>query len=103
MAGHALAAVGPRVPRLALDEERWGRFALRPRLPFNGRPTGPDAAFTAAAKPPPLKALPFDPPTVTDDPTTARSCRRKPIFRPRSRRGSKSYYGWNGVRAQPLL
>lgn len=93
VAGHTLAApVGPQL-RLALDEEHSGGFALRPRLPFNGRPTGPDAAFTAAAKPLPLRALPLDPPTVTDDPNYGAILQAQTNIPPAIKAGLKSYYG----------
>jgi len=54
--------------RLALDEEHWGEFALRPRLPFANKPTGPDAVTATAAAVVPLKALKLDPVAVADDP-----------------------------------
>ena len=60
-------STGPRL-RLALDEEHLGRYSQRPRLPFHGKPTGPDATLTAAKKPVTLKPLPIDPPSVADDP-----------------------------------
>src|SRR5262249_14276347 len=62
----ARAAAGPQL-RLALDEEHWGGFALRPRLPFANKLTGPDAVAAPAAAVP-LKALKLDAVAVADDP-----------------------------------
>ena len=72
-AGHGLsgrrlasAAAAPQL-RLALDEQHGAGFALRPRLPFGDKLTGPDAEAAPAA-PAPLKALKLDPVAVADDP-----------------------------------
>jgi 5-methylthioadenosine/S-adenosylhomocysteine deaminase len=94
VSGHRLAAAERPKLRLALDEEHSGGFALRPRLPFNGKPTGPDAAWSVAAKPPPpLKALPLDPATVTDDPNYGAILQAQPNIPPAIKAGLKAYYG----------
>jgi cytosine/adenosine deaminase-related metal-dependent hydrolase len=78
VAGHALAGrhdVARPMLRLALHEEHLTDFALRPRLPFGGRPTGPDAglnrATLAAATAAPVGPVQLDPPSVADDPDYA--------------------------------
>ena len=63
----AHAAAAPQL-RLALDEEHRGGFALRPRLPFANKLTGPDAVAAPAGAVAPLKALKLDPVAVADDP-----------------------------------
>ena len=72
--GRLTADAPARHLRLALDEEHQSGFALRPRLPFAGEATGPDAepalalAIEAAATPLPLKPLKLDALSVADDP-----------------------------------
>ncbi len=76
---HALSpnAAAPHL-RLALDEQHLGGFALRPRLPLHGAPTGPDASpvmAAAAATHPVLAPIDIDPVTVVDDPHYAANLR----------------------------
>ena len=64
--------VAARAPewRLALDEQLPTGFALRPRLPFAGQPTGPDISLDrtpAALAAVPLEPVPLDP-VSADDP-----------------------------------
>ena len=92
--GHSLvASSGPQL-RLALNEEHRGGLALRPRLPFHGTPTGPDAALHAAAAPtPPLKAVPLDPPTVTDDANYAAALQAQANIPGAIKAALQSFYG----------
>ena len=63
---HALA--GQRSPwRLALDEQLPTGFALRPRLPLAGAPTGPDAVLDRTLADIVLEPVPLDPVSVSDD------------------------------------
>jgi hypothetical protein len=94
MSGHTLAGAARPQLWLALHEEHSGGLAVRPRLPLNGKPTGPDAAWTVAAKPPPpLKALPLDPATVTDDPNYGAILQAQTNIPPAIKAGLKLYYG----------
>ena len=94
VSGQSLVAPTRPQLRLALNEEHLGGFALRPRLPFHGRPTGPDAALHAAAAPtPPLKAVPLDPPTVTDDPNYAAALQAQANIPAAIKAGLQSFYG----------
>jgi cytosine/adenosine deaminase-related metal-dependent hydrolase len=63
----ARAAAAPQLS-LALDEQYPDGFALRPRLPFANRLTGPDAVIAPAAAVVPLKALKLDPVAVAAHP-----------------------------------
>jgi imidazolonepropionase-like amidohydrolase len=93
VAGHTLAAAERPRLRLALDEEHSGGVALRPRLPFKGKPTGPDADFPSAATPVPLKPLSLDPPTVTDDPNYGAILQAQANILPAIKEQLKVYYG----------
>ncbi len=93
VAGERLAAATRPQLRLALHEEHASGLALRPRLPLDGKPTGPDAAFTATTKPVPLKALPLDPPTLTDDPNYGAILQAQANIPPAIKTGLKFYYG----------
>jgi 5-methylthioadenosine/S-adenosylhomocysteine deaminase len=66
---HAISkATPPPKFHLALDEEHHGGFAQRLTLPLHGKPTGPDAVMTPAAKAPVvLKPIAIDPVAVADD------------------------------------
>jgi len=92
VAGYALPAAARPQLRLALDEEHLSGLALRPRLPFHGQPTGPDADLAAAAKPVPLKPLPLDPPTVTDDPNYGATLQAQPNLPPAVKAALRLYY-----------
>jgi 5-methylthioadenosine/S-adenosylhomocysteine deaminase len=94
VSGHRLADAARPQLRLDLHEEHSGGLVVRPRLPLNGKPTGPDAAWSVAAKPPPpLKALPLDPATVTDDPNYGAILQAQANIPPAIRAGLKLYYG----------
>jgi hypothetical protein len=69
VSGHKLAQIAglPQL-RLALDEQHYSGFALRPRLPFANTLTGPDAVAAIAAAAVPLKPLKLDAVAVADDP-----------------------------------
>jgi 5-methylthioadenosine/S-adenosylhomocysteine deaminase len=54
--------------RLALDEQLPTGFALRPRLPRDGEPTGPDASLDRTLAAIPLEPVALDPVSVADDP-----------------------------------
>ncbi len=54
--------------RLALDEQLPTGFALRPRLPLAGEPTGPDASFDRTLAAIPLEPVALDLVSVSDDP-----------------------------------
>jgi 5-methylthioadenosine/S-adenosylhomocysteine deaminase len=64
---HALARPGSPW-RLALDEQLPTGFALRPRLPLAGEPTGPDAFFDRTLAAIPLEPVALDLVSVSDDP-----------------------------------
>jgi hypothetical protein len=59
--------------RLALDEQRPTGFALRPRLPLDGRPTGPDASLDRTLAAVPLEPVALDPVSIADDPSYAQT------------------------------
>ena len=62
------ALTGQRSPwRLALDEQLPTGFALRPRLPLAGAPTGPDAGLDRTLADIVLEPVPLDPVSVSDD------------------------------------
>ena len=91
--GRSLVADAEPKLRLALDEEHPGHYALRPRLPFEGELTGPDAAFTAAAKKPvPPKSQVLDPPSVADDPMYGATIQGQMNIPTAIKAGLKSYY-----------
>jgi cytosine/adenosine deaminase-related metal-dependent hydrolase len=70
------ALAGPGSPwRLALDEQLPTGFALRPRLPLAGQPTGPDALLDRTLAAIPLEPVPLDPVSVSDDPGYANNLR----------------------------
>ena len=92
VSGHVLAGVARPRLRLALDEEPASGVAQRPRLPLNGQPTGPDAMWSAATKPPPLKPLQLDPPSVADDPNYGAMLQAQANIPPAIKAGLKSYY-----------
>jgi hypothetical protein len=52
---------------LALDEQLPTSFALRPRLPLTGEPTGPDAVLDRTLADIVLEPVPLDPVSVSDD------------------------------------
>jgi len=94
LSGRSLAATAPPAPRLALDEEHLSGYALRPRLPFHGKPTGPDTEVDMAAKSPALlKSLPLDPPCVADDPKYGAILQAQLNIPAAIKAGLKSYYG----------
>ena len=103
VSGHVLAAAARPRLRLALDEEpasgvaqrhrSQGLTALRPRLPLDGQPTGPDVVWSAATKPPPLKPLLLDPPSVADDPNYGAILQAQANIPPAIKAGLKSFYG----------
>jgi cytosine/adenosine deaminase-related metal-dependent hydrolase len=64
---HALARPGSPW-RLALDEQLPTGFALRPRLPLAGEPTGPDVFFDRTLAAIPLAPVALDSVSVSDDP-----------------------------------
>jgi 5-methylthioadenosine/S-adenosylhomocysteine deaminase len=64
---HALATPGSPW-RLALDEQLPTGFALRPRLPLAGAPTGPDAVLDRTLADIVLEPVALDPVSVSDDP-----------------------------------
>jgi hypothetical protein len=85
----------PQQWRLALDEQLPTGFALRPRLPFAGDPTGPDASLdkTAVAAPgKPLEPLPLDPVSVVDDANYAKSLQAQRNLSPEMKNGLKTFY-----------
>jgi amidohydrolase family protein len=59
--------------RLALDEQMPTGFALRPRLPLDGRPTGPDASLDRTLAAAPLVPVALDPVSIADDPGYAKT------------------------------
>jgi hypothetical protein len=76
----ARALAGQRSPwRLALDEQLPTGFALRPRLPLAGTPTGPDAVLDRTLGAIPLEPVNLDPVSVADDPGYATICRPSEI------------------------
>jgi 5-methylthioadenosine/S-adenosylhomocysteine deaminase len=89
----ALASGAPQW-RLALDEQLATGFALRPRLPLEGQPTGPDALFDrfAAAPAQPLEPLPLDPVCVADDTNYAKILQTQRNLRPAIKEGLKAFY-----------
>ena len=93
--GHrALAARAPQW-RLALDEQLPTGFALRPRLPLGGQPTGPDALLdrtVAAASAKPLEPLPLDPVSVADDVNYATVLQAQRNLSPAIKAGLKAFY-----------
>jgi hypothetical protein len=93
--GHrALAARAPQW-RLALDEELPTGFALRPRLPLGGQPTGPDASLdrtVAAVSAKPLEPLPLDPVSVADDVNYATILQAQRNLSPAIKAGLKALY-----------
>ena len=79
--------------RLALDEEHHGGFALRPELPFHGKPTGPGPALALAARVPVvLKPLPLDPPAVADDPHYGAAIQAERNIPAAIKNGLKTYF-----------
>ena len=93
VSGHVLAGVARPRLQLALDEEPASGVAQRPRLPLNGQPTGPDAMWSAATKPLPLKALPLDPPSVADDSNYGAVLQAQANIPAAIKAGLESYYG----------
>src|SRR6266436_1556261 len=90
----ALAARAPQW-RLALDEELPTGFALRPRLPLGGQPTGPDASLdrtVAAVSAKPLEPLPLDPVSVADDVNYATILQAQRNLSPAIKAGLKALY-----------
>lgn len=86
-------ATAPRL-RLALDEEHLSGYALRPRLPLNGKLTGPDAAIAVAAEaaPGPLKPLKLDPPAVANDQGYASNLQGQMNIPPAIKASLKAFY-----------
>jgi 5-methylthioadenosine/S-adenosylhomocysteine deaminase len=92
--GHrALAARAPQW-RLALDEQLPTGFALRPRLPLAGQPTGPDVSLhrTLAAPAKPLEPLPLDPVSVADDANYAAGLLGQRNLSAAIKQGLKAFY-----------
>ena len=88
----ALAAGAPQW-RLALDEQLPTGFALRPRLPLEGQPTGPDALFDrSAALAQPLEPLALDPVSVADDANYGKILQAQRNLRLAIKEGLKSFY-----------
>jgi 5-methylthioadenosine/S-adenosylhomocysteine deaminase len=92
--------VGPQGPaagapqwRLALDEQLPTGFALRPRLPLDGQPTGPDTLLDrSAALAQPLEPLALDPVSVADDANYAKTLQAQRNLRPAIKEGLKAFY-----------
>ena len=90
----ALAARAPQW-RLALDEQLPTGLALRPRLPLDGQPTGPDAVLdrtVAAVSAKPLEPLPLDPVSVADDVNYAKMLQTQRNLRLEIKEGLKAFY-----------
>jgi 5-methylthioadenosine/S-adenosylhomocysteine deaminase len=87
------SAAKPRL-RLALEEEHLSGYALRPRLPLNGKPTGPDAAMPIApeAAAPPLKPLKLDPSAVANDQGYAANLQNQMNIPAAIKAGLKAFY-----------
>jgi hypothetical protein len=81
--------------RLALDEQLPTGFALRPKLPFAGQPTGPDVSLDrtlAALAAVPLEPLPLDPVSVVDDPGYAANLQAQKNLDPAIKEALKTFY-----------
>src|SRR5262249_37389944 len=98
-AGHSVGpqALAARPPtwRLALDEQHPTGFALRPRLPLAGQPTGPDASLDrtlAALAAVPLEPVPLDPVSVADDPGYAAALQAQKNLDPAMKEALKAFY-----------
>ena len=90
-------ALATRAPqwRLALEEQLPTGFALRPRLPLAGQPTGPDASLDrtiAAISAKPLEPLPLDPVSVADDDNYATLLQTQPNLGSAIKQGLKAFY-----------
>jgi len=92
VSGRALVPLPGLRLRLALDEEHFGQYALRPRLPFHDKPTGPDATLPAAKKPVTLKPLFIDPPSVADDSNYGAKIQAQTNIPAAIKLGLKTYY-----------
>ena len=71
------------------------RLALRPRLPLDGQPTGPDAVLdrtVAAVSAKPLEPLPLDPVSVADDVNYAKMLQTQRNLRLEIKEGLKAFY-----------
>jgi hypothetical protein len=88
---HALGRGAPPW-RLALDEQMPTGFALRPRLPFDGRPTGPDASFDRTLAAVPLEPVALDPVSVVDDTSYAKTLQAQPNLGAAIKEGLKAFY-----------
>ncbi len=89
-----LAARAPEW-RLALDEQLPTGFALRPRLPFAGQPTGPDISLDrtpAALAAVPLEPVSLDPVSVADDPGYAEALQAQKNLDPAIKEALKAFY-----------
>jgi 5-methylthioadenosine/S-adenosylhomocysteine deaminase len=94
-AGHRALAAQRSQWRLALDEQLPTGFALRPRLPHDGRPTGPDAVLdrtVAAVSTKPLEPLPLDPVSVTDDTNYAKMLQAQRNLSPEMKEGLRAFH-----------
>jgi 5-methylthioadenosine/S-adenosylhomocysteine deaminase len=91
---HALTnATSPAKLHLALDEEHDSGFAQRLTLPLHGKPTGPDAAATPAAKAPVvLIPLTLDPVAVADDAQYGKRLQGQMNIPPAIKTALKAYY-----------
>jgi cytosine/adenosine deaminase-related metal-dependent hydrolase len=81
--------------RLALDEQLPTGFALRPKLPFAGQPTGPDVSLDrtlAALAAVPLEPVPLDPVSVADDPAYAANLQAQKNLDPAIKEALKTFY-----------
>ena len=87
------ALVGRGSPwRLALDEQLPTGFALRPRLPLAGAPTGPDAFLDRTLAAIPLEPVALDPVGVSDDPGYANNLQAQRNLPIAIKEGLKTFY-----------
>jgi 5-methylthioadenosine/S-adenosylhomocysteine deaminase len=78
--------------RLALDEQLPTGFALRPRLPLAGTPTGPDAFLDRTLAAIPLEPVALDPVSVSDDPGYANNLQAQRNLPAAIKEGLKTFY-----------
>jgi len=94
-AGHRALTAQESEWRLALDEQLPTGYALRPRLPRDGGPTGPDALLdrtAGAVSTKPLEPLPLDPVSVIDDASYAKFLQAQRNLSPEIKEGLKAFY-----------